>query len=48
MSIAGLIEFPASCNMLFDASVTDYLSIEDIVVLAGIVAGRICKADSKS
>ena len=41
-------EFPASCNMLFDASVTDYLSIEDIVVLAGLVAGRICKADPKS
>jgi hypothetical protein len=37
-------EFPASCNMLFDATVTDYLSIEDTVVLAGIVAGNICKA----
>ena len=37
-------EFPASCNMLFDATVTDYLSIEDVVVLAGIVAGSICKA----
>jgi len=41
-------EFPASCNLLFDASVTDYLSVEDIVVLAGIVAGRISKADPKS
>ena len=40
-------EFPASCNMLFDAAVTDYLSIEDTVVLAGIVAGSICKADPK-
>ena len=41
-------EFPTSCNMLFDATVTDYLSIEDTVVLAGIVAGSICKADLKS
>lgn len=37
-------EFPASCNMLFDATVTDYLSIEDTVVLAGIVAGNICRS----
>ena len=34
-------EFSPSGNLLFDASVTDYLSIEDIVVLAGMVVSRL-------
>jgi hypothetical protein len=36
-------EFPASANLLFDATVAEYLSTEDIVVLAGTVAGRLAR-----
>ena len=35
-------EFPPSGNLLFDATVTDYLSTEDMVMLAGMVASRLC------
>jgi hypothetical protein len=37
-------EFPASANLLFKASATEYLSTEDMVVLAGVIAGRLIKA----
>ncbi len=36
-------EFPPSGNLLFDSTVSRYLSIEDMVVLAGMVAGRLCE-----
>ena len=36
-------EFPASGNLLFDATVSKYLPMEDVVVLAGIIAGQLCK-----
>ena len=35
-------EFPASGNLLFDATVVKYLPMEDMVVLAGMIAGRLC------
>jgi len=34
-------EFPASVQLLFDASVDHYLSLEDIVVLGQVTAGRL-------
>ena len=34
-------EFPPSGNLLFDASVTTYLPMEDMVVLAGMVASQL-------
>jgi hypothetical protein len=34
-------EFPATAQLLFDASVEHYLSLEDIVVLGQIVTGRL-------
>ena len=34
-------EFSPSGNLLFDATVTEYLPMEDIVVLAGMVASRL-------
>jgi hypothetical protein len=35
-------EFPPTGNLLFDASVTQYLPVEDMVVLAGMAVGRLC------
>lgn len=35
-------EFPAAGNLLFDARVTEYLPLEDMVVLAEMVASRLC------
>ena len=35
-------EFDASGNLLFDSTVTDYLSTEDMVVLAGMVVSELC------
>ncbi len=37
-------EFPASANVLFDASASHYLPTEDLAVLGGILAGRLVKA----
>jgi hypothetical protein len=37
-------EFPGSGNLLLDATVSEYLSIEDMVVLAEMVASRLCAA----
>lgn len=34
-------EFPASANVLFDASASHYLPTEDLAVLGGILAGRL-------
>ena len=34
-------EFSPSGNLLFDATITEYLPMEDIVVLAGMVASRL-------
>jgi hypothetical protein len=34
-------EFPASVQLLFDASITHYLSLEDIVVLGQMATGRL-------
>ncbi len=38
-------EFPASANVLFDASASHYLPTEDIAVLGGLLASRLIKAD---
>ncbi len=37
-------EFPASANVLFDASASHYLPTEDLAVLGGMLAGRLIKA----
>lgn len=37
-------EFPASANVLFDASASHYLPTEDIAVLGGLLASRLIKA----
>jgi hypothetical protein len=40
-------EFPASANVLFDASASHYLPTEDLAVLGGILAGRLIKSGSR-
>jgi len=40
-------EFPASANVLFDASASHYLPTEDLAVLGGILAGRLIKGGAK-
>ena len=40
-------EFPASANVLFDASASHYLATEDLAVLGGILASRLIKATPK-
>ena len=37
-------EFPASANVLFDGATRHYLPTEDLAVLGGMLAGRLCKA----
>lgn len=37
-------EFPASANVLFDASASHYLPTEDLAVLGGLLAGRLLRA----
>jgi hypothetical protein len=37
-------EFPASANVLFDASAGHYLPTEDLAVLGGMLTGRLIKA----
>jgi hypothetical protein len=37
-------EFPASANVLFDASASHYLPTEDLAVLGGLLTGRLIKA----
>ncbi len=39
-------EFPATVQLLFDASVEHYLSLEDIVVLGQVVTGRLTHPSS--
>lgn len=39
-------EFPANANFVFDASVADYLSVEDVVVTCEELVNRLCKAAS--
>lgn len=36
-------EFPATANVLFDASASHYLPTEDLAVLGGMLAGRLIK-----
>ena len=38
---AGEEEFPAECQMLFNRSISDYLTLEDIAVLGGILATKL-------
>jgi hypothetical protein len=40
-------EFPPSVQLLFDASVNHYLSLEDIVVLGQITAGRLINRSTR-
>jgi hypothetical protein len=37
-------EFPANANVLFDAAARHYLPTEDLAILGGMLAGRLCKA----
>jgi hypothetical protein len=37
-------EFPASANVLFDASASHYLPTEDLAVLGGMLTGRLIKS----
>ena len=39
-------EFPPEGNVLFDSSITGYLPVEDIVILAEVVVWRLIKAKS--
>ncbi len=38
-------EFPASANVLFDASASHYLPTEDLAVLGGILAGKLIRVN---
>ncbi len=37
-------EFPPEVDLLFDEAIADYLPLEDVAVLAGLIAGRLSKA----
>ena len=39
-------EFPPNANMLFNDKITNFLNLEDIAVLGGDVASRLCKIQS--
>jgi hypothetical protein len=39
-------EFPPSLRLLFDASVSHYLSLEDIVVLGQLATGRLLQRET--
>ncbi|MBT4501308.1 MAG: DUF3786 domain-containing protein [Gemmatimonadetes bacterium] len=41
-------EFPPSGDVLFDATVVDYLPMEDMVVLAEMVASQLCNKKGKA
>jgi hypothetical protein len=43
----GDAEFPAAGNLLFDDSVTEYLPVEDIVILAETVIWKLIKGRSR-
>lgn len=45
---AGDEEFPPTIQLLFDASVDHYLSLEDIVVLGQMTAGRLIHRSTRS
>jgi hypothetical protein len=38
-------EFPADAKLLYDMTVSDYLDLEDIAVLGGLLVGRLIRAD---
>ncbi len=37
-------EFPPEVDLLFNEAIADYLPLEDVAVLAGLIAGRLSKA----
>jgi hypothetical protein len=41
-------EFPPEGNILFDSSITGYLPVEDIVILAETVVWKLIKAGHRS
>jgi hypothetical protein len=41
---AGDEEFPAEANILFDDEIVNFLSLEDVAVLAGLIATRLAKS----
>jgi hypothetical protein len=43
---AGDEEFPAEANILFDDEIVNFLPLEDVAVLAGVIATRLVKAAS--
>lgn len=38
-------EFPADAKLLYDVTVSDYLDLEDIAVLGGLLVGQLIRAD---
>ncbi len=38
-------EFPADAKLLYDMTVSDYLDLEDIAVLGGLLVGRLIRTD---
>jgi hypothetical protein len=38
---AGDEEFPAEANILFDDAIVNFLPLEDVAVLAGLIATRL-------
>ena len=41
---AGDEEFPAEVNILFDDEIVNFLPLEDVAVLAGLIATRLAKS----
>ena len=41
---AGDEEFPAEANILFDDEIINFLPLEDVAVLAGVIATRLAKS----
>jgi hypothetical protein len=43
---AGDEEFPAEANILFDDAIINFLTLEDVAVLAGLIATRLAKSSN--